>query len=209
MDLSVCPVLPVSRTLTGIPLGLEGWEHGAGSSVNARLDWDLGSSEARSEPWAICHVPRTIPEWIIPWQGGVWSHHGARVMSYNVYTGYIYQRKIHMNARMKNFPEEQWIHFPLSVVLTEIHLLLLIKPLQTEEIWPFSWISDINEKKKICIKLLVLMFLLKWSQNWLCQISHQKSLNYEKHSHLQNYSQYNYIISKWMSFTGNTFILTG
>lgn len=77
MDLSVCPVLPVSRTLTVDPLGLEGWERGAGSSVNARLDWDLGSSEARSEPWAICHVPRTIPEWIIAWQGGVWQYHGG------------------------------------------------------------------------------------------------------------------------------------
>lgn len=76
-DLSVCPVLPVSRTLTGDPLGLEGWGRGAGSSVNARLDWDLGSSEARSEPWAICHVPPTIPEWIIAWQGGVWQHHGG------------------------------------------------------------------------------------------------------------------------------------
>ena len=80
MDLSLCPVLPVSRTLTGDPLSLEGWEQGAGSTVNAGLDWDLGSWEARSEPWAICHVPRPIPEWIIPGQGGVWQHVWCPIM---------------------------------------------------------------------------------------------------------------------------------
>lgn len=47
------------------PWGVRGW--GPSSSLNARLDWELGSSQTRSQPWAICHVPRIIPECIVPW----------------------------------------------------------------------------------------------------------------------------------------------
>lgn len=30
--------------------------------ANARSDWDLGSLEAKSMPWALCHVPRVALE---------------------------------------------------------------------------------------------------------------------------------------------------
>lgn len=31
--------------------------------LNARLDRDQGNVEARLKPWALCQVPRAIPEW--------------------------------------------------------------------------------------------------------------------------------------------------
>lgn len=71
---------------------------------------------------------------MVPWQEECGSTTGARAMSYNVYLAYMYHCKTHVNARVKNVPEEQSTRVSLSVVLTEIHLLLPIKPLQTKHV---------------------------------------------------------------------------
>lgn len=71
---------------------------------------------------------------------------GARAMSDNVYLAYIYQSELHMNARVGSVPGEREIHASVSVVGTEIHLLLPIKPLQNKTRLTFR---DINRKEKM------------------------------------------------------------
>lgn len=88
------------------PWGVREW--GPGSSLEARLDWELGSSQTRSEPWAICHVPFLNESYCGREEFS--STTGARAKSYNVYFGYIYFTyifKIHVNARIKNVSGEQ------------------------------------------------------------------------------------------------------
>ena len=45
--------------------------------MDAQLDWDLENSEARLTLWALCHVPRVVPEQFLQWRSCIllqWGH---------------------------------------------------------------------------------------------------------------------------------------
>ncbi len=65
-----CAVVSGTKMLAADPLSLVSWEVGppwiglvcSSHPTDARLDWDLGNSEAKSTPQTHCWAPKTIPE---------------------------------------------------------------------------------------------------------------------------------------------------